>query len=181
MREEVEMKNKIIVIYKSKTGFTKKYAEMIAEELGCAIADYKTINQETMSNYDTVVYGSRTHAGRVDGFIKVKEMFQNSTSKNFIVFATGATPNDAEDAIKEIWNQNLSADELETIPHFYMQSGMCYERMSFLDKTMMKMVAAMLKKKKDKDEHEKGFEQAITSSYDISSKEYIEPLVSFLK
>lgn len=175
------MENKIIVIYKSKTGFTRKYAEMIAEEIGCTIADYKTVNVETMSKYDTVVFGGRTHAGRIDGYKWAKELFDKSTSKHLIIFATGATPNDAEDVIKDIWNQNLSTDELDSIPHFYMQSGLCYEKMSFLDKMMMKMVASMLKKKKDKNAQEEGFEQAISSSYDSSSKVFIEPLVSLLK
>ncbi len=175
------MENKIIVIYKSKTGFTRKYAEMIAEEIGCTTADYKTVTVETMSKYDTVIFGSRTHAGRIDGYKKAKELFDKSTSKNLILFATGATPNDAEDVIKDIWSQNLSADELENIPHFYMQSGLCYEKMSFMDKMMMKMVATMLKKKEDKNAHEKGFEQSIASSYDSSSKVFIEPLVSLLK
>ena len=155
------MESNIIVIYKSKTGFTRKYAEMIAEELACTIADYKTVTTETMSKYNTVVYGSRSHAGRIDGFKKTKELFDKSDSKRFVVFATGATPNDAGDVIKDFWSQNLSADELENIPHFYMQSGLCYEKMSFLDKTMMKMVASMLKKKEDKNAQEKGFEQAI--------------------
>lgn len=174
------MESKMIVIYKSKTGFTKKYAEMIAEEMGCTIADYKTVTVETMSKYDTVIFGSRAHAGRVDGYKKAKELFDKSTSKNLIIFATGATPNNAEDVIKEFWSQNLSTDELENIPHFYMQSGLCYEKMSFLNKMLMKMVAAMLKKKEDKNAQEKGFEQAIASSYDISSKAFIEPLVSLL-
>ena len=134
-----------------------------------------------MSKYDTVVYGSRSHAGRIDGYKKAKELFDKSASKSFVVFATGATPNDAEDVIREFWSQNLSDDELGNIPHFYMQSGLCYEKMSFLDKTMMKMVASMLKKKEDKNAQEKGFEQAIATSYDISSKTFIEPLISLLK
>lgn len=175
------MKDKTIVIYKSKTGFTKKYAEMIASELCCPIIDYKTVTPETMSGYDTVIFGCRAHAGRMDGYTKIKEMFQNSSSKHFLVFVTGATPNAAEDIIQEFWKQNLSAEELKTIPHFYMQSGLCYEKMSLSDKAMMKMFSAMLKKKQDKNDYEKNFEHAIAGSYDISSKEYIMPLLSFLE
>ncbi len=175
------MGHEIIVVYKSKTGFTKRYAQMIADEIGCAIADFKSITIEVMSKYDTVIFGSRSHAGRIDGYKKAKELFEKSSSKNFIVFATGATPNDTEEIINDFWKQNLPADELMNVPHFYMQSGMCYEKMGLLDRMMMKMVRAMLKQKKDKDEHEKGFEHAISSSYDISSKEYIKPLVSHIK
>ena len=172
---------KAIVVYKSKTGFTKKYAEWIHEATKFDILSYDNTSGVSLSTYDLVIFGSRIHAGRIDGYKKAKELFDKSASKRFVVFATGATPNDAEDVIREFWSQNLSDDELGNIPHFYMQSGLCYEKMSFLDKTMMKMVASMLKKKEDKNAQEKGFEQAITSSYDISSKTFIEPLVSLLK
>lgn len=173
--------NRIIVIYKSSTGFTKKYAEMIAEEIECTLADYKTITAEILSEYDTVVFGSRAYAGMIDGYKKAKELFQKSKTHKFILFVTGATPNAAEDIITEFWKQNLTADELSEIPHFYMQSGLCYEKMSFGDKLMMKAASLIIKNKKDKNSYDKEFEQAITSSYDISSKTYIEPLVSFLK
>lgn len=173
--------NKIIVIYKSSTGFTKKYAEMIAEEVECTLADYKTISAKTLSEYDTVVFGSRAHAGMIDGYKKVKEMFQKSKARKFVLFVTGATPNAAEDVIAEFWKQNLTADELSDIPHFYMQSGLCYEKMSFGDKLMMKAAAVMMKNKKNKSSADEEFERAIATSYDISSKAYIEPLVSFLK
>ena len=45
----------------------------------------------------------------------------------------------------------------------------------------MKAAAVMIKKKKDKTSEEMGVEQVIKSSFDISSKAYIEPLISCLK
>ncbi len=172
---------KILLLYKSKTGFTKRYADWISEEIGCAVADYKTATLENMSAYDTVVFGSRAHAGRIDGYKKIREMFQKSGAKHFALFVTGATPCTEEKIIEEFWKKNLSEDELLSVPHFYLQSGLNYERMCFSDKIMMKAAAAMLKKKKDKDAYDKAFEQAISGSYDISSKEYARPLVLYLK
>lgn len=175
------MENKIIIIYKSSTGFTKKYAEMIAGEIECTLADFKIVTAEMLSGYNTVVFGSRAHAGMIDGFKKATDLFCKSQADKFILFVTGATPNDSAEIIEEFWKQNLSREQLSEIPHFYMQSGLCYEKMSFFDKLMMKAATVMIKKKKDKSPSDKAFEQAIASSYDISSKAYIEPLVSFLK
>lgn len=175
------MENKIIVIYKSSTGFTKKYAEMIAEELHCPLADYKSVTEKMLSEYDIIIFGSRAHAGMIDGYQKMKKMFQKSNVDKIILFVTGASPNAAEDIIAAFWKQNLTADELLKIPHFYMQGGLCYEKMNFTDKLMIKVFAAMLKKKKDKTSYEKEFEQAVAGSYDISSREYIEPLISYIR
>ena len=104
-------------------------------------------------------------------------MFEKSSAKRFILFATGGTPNKATKEIDEVWKNNLSAEELQTIPHFYMQSGICYEKMSFWNRTLMKMMSNVLEKKKNKDSAEEGFAQSIKSSYDITSAEYAQPLI----
>lgn len=172
---------KTLLIYKSRTDFTKRYAEWIAEEAECVLMEFGDITGDELSDYDRIVYGSRIHAGVIDSFKKIKEMFRKSEAKELIVFATGGTPNAASQIIDGIWEKNLSAEELVSIPHFYMQSGICYEKMSLSDKAIMKMAATMMSKKKEKDSYETGFEQAIGSSYDISAKEYADPLINYLK
>lgn len=179
------MNNKILVCYKSVSGFTKKYAEMIAGEMDCALMELKNVTAETISQYDTVVFGGRCYAGSIDGLKKAKKLIAKGNVNNFVIFATGATPNIAEETIQEAWKRNLTEDELQKIPHFYMQGGLCYEKMPLHEKLMMKAFAAVMKKKiknkKDKTEEDQEFVRMISSSYDISSKEYIEPLVAFLK
>lgn len=171
---------KILVTYKSKTEFTKRYAEVIAQEVNGMLMDFKEVTVEKMSEFDVVVYGGGLYAGMINGYKKAKEMFEKSSAKKFILFATGGTPNEATKEIEEVWKHNLSAEELESIPHFYMQGGICYEKMSLPDKIIMKMMSKVLNKKKNKDSAEEGFTQAIKSSYDISSKEYAEPLIKYL-
>lgn len=174
------MSNRIVVVYKSSTGFTQKYAEMLAGKIDCTLAVYKDATPELLSGYDIVVFGTRAHAGRIDGFRKMKEMFRKSKAAKFVLFVTGAMPNTARETINAFWRQNFTADEPEQIPHFYMQSGLCYEKMSFSDKLMMKAAAAMIKGKKSKSPEEKEFERAIAGSYDISSEIYLQPLTAFL-
>lgn len=175
------MNHQILVTYKSVTGFTKQYAKMIAKELDCQVLDFKEVSREIMSGYDTIIFGGRFHAGFVDGLKKAKELFKESKATKFIVFATGATPNTAKDVIEEAWKNNFTADEAEHIPHFYMQSGLRYEKMSLGDRLMMKVFAFMVKHKKDKSQSEREMEKALAGSFDISSKEYITPLISYIR
>lgn len=171
---------KILVTYKSKTDFTKRYAEIIAKEVDGYLADFKEVTVEMMSEYEVVVYGGGLYAGMVNGLKKAKEMFEKSSAKKFMVFATGGTPNAATEEIDVVWKNNLTVDELVSISHFYMQSGICYEKMSFTNRVLMKMMSNVLSKKKNKDSVEEGFSQAIKNSYDISSKEYAAPLIKAL-
>lgn len=168
---------KKIVIYKSKSGFTKRYAEWISDELMCEIINYKEIKKLNLDDYDLVIYGGRVHAGSIDSLKKVKEILANKKCK-LIVFATGATPITATEEIANIMKINFTDN---SIPHFYMQSGLCYEKMSIVDKTIMKMLSKMLSSKKDKSDAEGGAAIAISKSHDISSKDYIMPLIDYVK
>ena len=171
---------KILVTYKTKTEFTKWYAEIIAKEVEGELIDFSKVTNEKMSEYDVVVYGGGLHAGRINGFKKAKEMFEKSAAKKMVVFVTGATPNEETETIDEVWKVNLTEEEMESVPHFYMQSGLCYEKMSFPDKTLMKLLANMLSKKENKSNAELGQEQAIKSSYNISDEKYAKPLIEYL-
>jgi menaquinone-dependent protoporphyrinogen IX oxidase len=172
---------KILVVYKSKTGFTKWYAEIIAKVAKAELIDFKDMTTSKMSEFDVVVYGGGLYAGKVNGFKKAKEMFAKSSAKKLVVFATGGTPNSVTEEIERIWKNNLSEEEIVSISHFYMQAGLCYEKMSFPDRTLMKMLAKVLDKKQNKNEFEEGWEQAIKKSYNISDEKYIQPLIKCLQ
>lgn len=169
---------KILVIFKSKTGFAKKYAEIIGNEVKADLLELGKVTTAKMSEYDVVVYGAGLYAGSINGCKKAKEMFANSSAKKLVIFATGATPNVMKDKIEEMWKVNLSEEELKSIPHFYMQGGLCYEKMGILSKALMKMMASTIEKEYGYDENSEG--PSIRSSYDISSKEYTEELVNYL-
>ena len=48
---------KSIVIYNSKTGFTKKYAEWISEAAGCECVELKKAGKVKLAEYDSSVFG----------------------------------------------------------------------------------------------------------------------------
>jgi len=177
----IRMENRILIVYKSTTGFTRKYADIVEEAISCTVMDYRRVTKEMLSDYDTVVYGSRAHAGSIDGYRKMRKLFSQSGAKRLVLFVTGAMPNEEETLIEGFWKQNLPDGEAERIPHFYMQAGLCYERMSCMDKMMMKGFASMLKKKKNKSGEEQAMEKMIAASFDISDRKYAEPLIAYLK
>lgn len=51
-----EMTMKTIVIFKSKTGFVKQYAEWIAEELSGDLYEASKVTAERLTSYDTINY-----------------------------------------------------------------------------------------------------------------------------
>lgn len=174
------MKNNIIVLYNSWTGFTQRYAELLGKELDCPVHPLADAPAD-LSPYDAVVFGSRLHAGIFDGWKKTRKLLTRRGAKQLVVFATGAMPNEAERQIQTMWEQNLILSEREEIPHFYLQAGLCYERMGGVDRAMMKFAAWAMTRKKAKTAEDQAFQDAIRQSYDISDPRYIQPLVSCLR
>lgn len=173
------MKNSII-LYNSKTGFTQRYAQLMAQELDCPACPLKDAPAD-LSQYGVVMFGSRLHAGVLDGWKKAQKRLTQRGAKKLVVFATGAMPNEAEDAVQRMWEQNLTARERQDIPHFYLQAGLCYEKMGGVDRAMMKFAAWAMTRKKAKTEEDQAFQNAIRQSYDISDPKYIKPVVDCLR
>ena len=63
-----------IIIYKSRTGFTKRYAQWISEELKYDIESYQDIRKDSIDQYDLVIYGGNLYAGKIDGLAKIKDL-----------------------------------------------------------------------------------------------------------
>lgn len=78
---------KSIVIYKSSTGFTKQYAEWIAEEMGIKAVDINKVSTINISDYESVIFGGWIMASNISGLDKIKQL----KPKKLIVFAVGSS------------------------------------------------------------------------------------------
>ena len=175
------MENNILIVYKSVTGFTQKYAESAAAELGCHCVEQKNVSPLDVPNGGTLVFGGRLHAGKLDGLKQALALYRNSQAQRLIVFATGASPAGFEDITREMWKNNLGPELLDSVPHFYLPAGLRYDGMGFVDRLMMRALHGFMRRKKDKTEYELQLQRMIAGSYDISSPEYLTPLLRLLR
>ena len=56
-----------IIIYKSKYGSTKKYAEWLKEATGFEMAEADQIKAGEAAKYDTIIFGGGIYAGGIAG------------------------------------------------------------------------------------------------------------------
>ena len=171
---------KTIVIYTSQTGFTKRYAEWIAEAAGADCLELSAAKKKDLAAYEAIIFGGWACAGNISKISWFKGNIDRWAGKKLIAFCVGASPIDNPE-IDIALNQNFNESEHKKVKIFYCPGGLNYEKMSIPSKLMMKIFIKTLKAKKDKTEKEEIIVKIISSSYDISDKKYIEPILQYLK
>ena len=63
---------KILVLDKSKTGFSERYARWIAEDLQCDLANLAEFKKDSLLQYGLIIYGAGVYAGQINGIGKIK-------------------------------------------------------------------------------------------------------------
>ena len=95
-----------IVLYSSKTGYSKRYAEYLAEELDYTLKPIQKANLFNVSCYPVVIYGGGLKHNRIDGLRGIIDGFKYLGDQTVIVFSAGlASLND--DLIKQIKFHNF--------------------------------------------------------------------------
>lgn len=171
---------KTIVIYNSQTGFTKRYAKWLAEAAKADCIELTAAKKKDLTAYDAIIFGSWACAGSISKIRWFKGNIDKWSDKMLIVFCVGASPIDNPE-IEAALNQTFNESERKKVKAFYCPGGFNYEKMSVPSKLMMKMFLKTLNAKKDKTEEEQTMIKMISSSYDISDKRYIEPILQCLR
>ncbi|MDE7424222.1 MAG: flavodoxin domain-containing protein [Lachnospiraceae bacterium] len=171
---------KTVVIYNSQTGFTKRYAQWIAEATEADCLELSEAKKKSMAAYEAIIFGSWACAGGISKLSWFKSNIDKWADKKLIAFCVGGGPIDNPE-IEPALKRNFKESEFKKVNVFYCPGGFNYEKMSVSSKLMMKIFIKHLKRKKNKTEEDEEMIKMISSSYDISDKKYIEPILECLK
>lgn len=173
---------KTAVVYKSLTGFTKKYAEWIAAELAADLFPLESVEPELMAQYAAVVFGGSLHASGISGFDRFAEAAIGRESTVTAVFATGATPHRPE-TVAELRRRNLSGTPFSHSGFFYLRGGFDFSRLGFRDRFLMRLLKLKLlltpRSRKTPDDY--GMLAAYKRPVDFTDRSKIAPLVAFVR
>ena len=172
--------SKGIILYQSKYGATKKYAEWLQEETGYDCIETKSANLKQLEQYDTIILGGGVYASGVAGLSFLKKNIDKLEGKRIVVFCVGASPYD-EEAIAQARELHFK-DKLSEVPLFYCRGAWDEEAMSFPDRTLCKMLQKAVAKKDPKDYElwESALMGAIGQKCDWTDRKYLEPVLECL-
>lgn len=173
--------SKGVILYQSKYGATKKYADWLKEETGYDCIETKSAKVAVVQKYDVIVLGGGVYASGIAGLSFLKKNIGSLSDKKIAVFAVGASPYD-EKAITQIKEMHFK-NALSNVPLFYCRGAWDEERMTFVDRTLCKMLQKAVAKQKAEEcePWQKALLCAVGQKCDWTDKKYIEPLLKYIE
>ena len=173
--------SKGIILYQSKYGATKKYAEWLVEETGYDCIQTQNAKVANLMCYEEIILGGGVYASGIAGLQFLKKNIGQLADKKIAVFAVGASPYD-EKAIQQVRDMHFK-DALSNIPSFYCRGAWDEEKMKFVDRTLCNMLQKVVAKQ-NPDEYEpwqKALMCSVGQKCDWTNKSYLEPLLKYIK
>ena len=172
---------KTIVVYRSKYGSTKAYAEWISEALGCEMIEFKEAKIEELMKYDTIIYGGGLYAEMINGVYLLTKNFEKIKDKKIVVYSTGITPLKYREYYdKLVIEKNFTPEMMEKIKVFNFMGKMIIDELSLPHKTALKALKLLMQNKENPTEMEKLLIELCDASGDFSDKSAIKELLDYV-
>ncbi|MBR0309013.1 MAG: hypothetical protein IJH92_09010 [Mogibacterium sp.] len=140
---------KCIVIYTSKRGSTKQYAEWIADDLDCEAIPLQDVLKDKafdLYEYGCIIYGGWIRGSGIVDFDKFSALLDDELMKRLIVFGTGFADETAEN-YAQVWGYSIGKidPKNENKAILYILGGR-YDptAVTGMDKFMMKVMRTVL-------------------------------------
>ncbi len=171
-----------IVVYKTKYGSTKTYAQWIGEALNCKVADAKDITIDELENYDTIIYGGGLYAETINGLGLITKNIERLNNKKIAVYSTGITPLDCRDYYdKLVLEKNFKNGVPACIKIFNFTGKMLMEELSLVHRTALKTLKKIMSAKENPTEMEKLLIELCDVNADLSDRTQISGLIDYVK
>lgn len=166
-----------IILYGSRYGCSKSYAENLMEMTGISCEDVENFTEYT--KYQRYIYIGSLYIGKVRG---LKKFLKNYSKDKELILAVVGLGNPEDEEILKIREEQLArgidTDLLYNISIYHLKGAMDYSRMSFIHRILMKGLCSQIKKTPFEERTE--MEQSILDSYNskIDTMDYsdLEPI-----
>ena len=171
------------VVYATRNGSTKRYAEWIARDCGAYLIPVEEAVIDRLALYETLVYGGCVYSGAIQGISFIKNNRDLLERVRLVVFTVGLTQPGDEAAFAQVLDRNFTEEERRGIRFFHFPGALDYKKMNFLQRGMMRLLKKSIQKKPPEDRSQ--IEGYILESYggkvDFTNAAYIKPLVKYVR
>ena len=175
---------KVLLMYYSKYGFTKKYAFWLAPKLDADIMTVNKVRAKNLSSYDTIILGSSIYSGSITGADILIKNFNRIKNKKLVIFTCGiADVGNADNMalINKSIQKKFPEDLKAAVKIFNLQGGINYQNLSFKHKLIMGIMYNGISHKATSDitESDQKFLDAYGKNRDYTSEDNLEDIMSY--
>lgn len=169
-----------VVIYKTKYGSTKKYAQWIASALNADLFDAAEIRAQAIETYDTIVLGGGLYASGILGSDVITKNFSLLKGKNIVIFTVGLANPKLTD-YTAIIEKNFPAEIRNAIKIFHLRGAIDYKNINLTHKAMMALLVKKVGKidEKERDDEMKQMLDTYGQTVDFTDETSITELVDY--
>ncbi len=159
----------MIIVYESKTGFTKRYAKMLAAKTNLKVFRVQELAQ--VNPTEEIIFLGWMKVGKIQGLAR--------TRKHKVVAVCGSGTGAIAEPSPEVV---IKRNKIEGMPFFYLRGG-CFplHDIKGIDKIMLSLFLKMIESRKVKDEKTKESISIIENGFDGVKEENLEPVLEWLK
>lgn len=170
-----------LILYKSKYGSAKKYAQWLAEATGAPCVEASACKAGQLADTGTVILCGGVYASGVAGLSFLKKHAKTLAGKKLLILAVGASPYD-EKAVGQLRAHNLKGG-LESASLFYARGAWDESAMTWKDRTLCKMLQKAVGKQDPAalEPWARALLSAVGQKRDWTDREYIAPLLEELR
>ena len=173
---------KTIVVYKTKYGSTKTYAEWIGEELGCEVVDAKNISIDDLTKYDAIVYGGGLYAEVINGVSIITKNLDKLKNKKIAVYTTGITPLDCRAYYDTyVIEKNFKDGVPENVKLFNFLGKMKMEELTLVHRAALKSLKKIMSAKENPSDMIKLLIELCDADGDFSDRSQIKELCEYAR
>lgn len=159
----------MVIVYASKTGFTKKYADLLCAKTGMQAFSVKELAK--VQKEEEIIFLGWIKVGKIQGLKRLRK--HNVKAVCASGTARTAEPKPETLAAKNNWRG---------MPFFYLRGG-CFplKQIRGMDRIMLSMFAKMLKSREEKSEEIEEAISIIENGFDGVNEAYLAPVLEWLQ
>jgi menaquinone-dependent protoporphyrinogen IX oxidase len=167
------MKNiKVLIVYQSKYGSTKQYAEWIHQEIKGDLVNVEHGDKPDLARYDIMIIGGYMRTGSIVIAPFIKDNWSIVKRKKVILFTTSGT-SPQHPKIQSIYKKSLPAEIRKEIKYFSLHGRISGKDLTFFDKFLMTIGKIM--------ERDETLKKDMGKDYDGVQRENLLPLLEYLE
>jgi len=177
--------SKTLVLYKSKYGSTKQYAEWIAAELKadlCEPPDFK----EDWEKYSKVIYCGGLYANRINGLGFIAKNAANLRRKKIVIVACGLSYPHIELSVARIIDglaRKLPKTIHPNVRMFMVRGSIKYSQLGFFEKIILNMLERTIRKKDPQTlgPEEQEMLSVLGRDFSFVDRSFIQPIIDYCR